>query len=136
MTSPARTSTPGAPQVVGRISWPGLQGLFGFDPASRFGGNWQLEFDVTRTERGYELEIPVPGFKPEQIEITFKDDVLAINGKNDRRSFSRSFSVPEDVDAQSIQAKVADGLLTINLDRQPEAQPRRITVTGPTQSAN
>lgn len=136
MTSPVRTSNGSESSLrVGRIAWPGLQGLFGFDPSARYGG-WQADFDVTRTERGYELELPVPGFKPEQIEITFKDDVLAINGKNERRNFSRSFSVPEDVDAQGIQANVIDGLLTIVLERKPEAQPFKITVGGVNPSAN
>jgi HSP20 family molecular chaperone IbpA len=128
MSPLARTN--GGRQVDERNApWPSLQGLFGFDPYQRLAvPNWQVDFDVMRTERGYEVEVPVPGFKPEQIEITFKDGVLAMNGKNERRTFSRSFTIPEDVDPDNIEAKVADGMLHLILDRRPEAQPKRITI--------
>ncbi|MDQ2991744.1 MAG: Hsp20/alpha crystallin family protein, partial [Candidatus Eremiobacteraeota bacterium] len=72
--------------------------------------------------------VPVPGYKPDQIDITFKDGVLTVAGKSERRSFSRSFTVPEDVDQERISARVADGMLHLTLDRRPEAQPRRISV--------
>lgn len=57
-----------------------------------------------------------------------KDGILTVNAKNDRRTFSRSFSVPEDVDSEKISAKVVDGMLSISLERQPAAQPKRIAV--------
>jgi len=73
--------------------------------------------------------VPVPGYKPEQIDVTFKDGVLSGNGKSDRRTFSRSFSVPEDVDNYHIAARVADGMLILALERRPETQPKRIAVS-------
>ena len=112
-----------------RSAWSPLQGLFGFDPFTRLmRTNWEFGFDVVRNENGYEVEVPVPGFNASQIDVTLKDDVLSINGKNDRRNFSRAFTVPEDVDPDAIDAKVADGMLTITLKRRPEVQPKRIAV--------
>ncbi|HEV2261076.1 MAG TPA: Hsp20/alpha crystallin family protein [Candidatus Rubrimentiphilum sp.] len=84
--------------------------------------------DVARTETGYTVEIPVAGFRPDQIEATLEDSVLTVNGKNDKRSFTRSISVPEDVDSEKIQAKVEDGMLILNLELHPKAQPKRITI--------
>ena len=51
----------------------GFDPLRGFFPAltqapSAFG------VEINRTENGYTLEIPVPGFRPEQIEVTVQDD--------------------------------------------------------------
>lgn len=90
--------------------------------------NWEFGFDVSRTERGYAVEVRLPGFNASQVEITLKDGIISINGKNDRRNFSRSFSVPEDVDPERIEAQVADGMLTITLERRLPAQPRKINV--------
>jgi HSP20 family protein len=83
---------------------------------------------VTRTEDGYRVELPVPGFKSEDVEVTFQDDVIAVNGKSERRSFSRSFLVPDDVNPDTIEARVSDGMLVLTLARRPEVQPRRIDV--------
>jgi HSP20 family molecular chaperone IbpA len=106
-------------------NWAPFRDWLGFDP---FQSMRSFEYDVTRTENGYEVEIPVPGFKPENVEVTFQDEVIAVTAKGDRRSFARSFTVPEDVDPERIEARVSDGMLVLTLARRPEAQPRRINV--------
>jgi HSP20 family protein len=111
-----------------QASWSPLQGLFGVDPFQGLMRNWDYGFEVTRTEHGYEVEVPVPGFNSSNVEVSFKDDIITVNAKNDRRNLSRSFTVPEDVDVEKIQATVADGMLSISLERRPEAQPKRIVV--------
>jgi HSP20 family protein len=105
-----------------------LQGLFGFDPFQGIVGNWDYGFEVTRTESGYLVEVPVPGFNSSSVEITLKDGIVSVNAKNERRTFSRSFTVPEDVDPEKISASVTDGMLSIALERHPAAQPKRIIV--------
>lgn len=110
--------------------WTPFRDLLGFDPFRALGSNWGFEYDVTRTETGYDVEVPVPGFKPDQIDVTFKDGVLTVNGKNDRRTFARSFTIPEDVDIDNIDGQVNDGMLVLTLNRRPEAQPKRITIKG------
>jgi HSP20 family protein len=122
----ARTQNGGAAERM--APWTPFRDLLGFDPFRSPGSNWGFEYDVTRTQTGYEVEVPVPGFKPDQIEVTFKDGVLTVNGKNDRRTFARSFTVPEDVDIDNIDGQVNDGMLVLTLNRLPEAQPKRITV--------
>ena len=106
-------------------SWTPFRDLFGFDP---FAPTRAFEYDVTRTANGYELEIPVPGFKSENVDITFQDDTITVNAKSDRRSFTRSFIVPEDVDPAKIEARVSEGMLVVTLSARPEAEPRRIPV--------
>jgi HSP20 family molecular chaperone IbpA len=78
--------------------WTPFRDLLGFDPFHSLRSNWAFEYDVTRTENGYEVDVPVPGFKP------------------------------EDVDPDKIEARVNDGMLVLTLARRPEAQPRRIDV--------
>jgi HSP20 family molecular chaperone IbpA len=109
-------------------SWSPLQGLFGFDPFEGMMRNWDYGFEVTRTESGYEVEVPLPGFNSSNVEVMFKDGIVSVNAKNDRRTVSRSFSLPEDVDSEQIAATVVDGMLKISLERHPAAQPKRIAV--------
>lgn len=115
-------------QASRMVPWTPFRDLLGFDPFQALRSNWAFEYDVTRTENGYEVEVPIPGFKPEDVEVTFKDDVLSVHAKGERRSFSRSFTVPEDVDPDKIEARVNNGMLVIALARRPEAEPKRIPV--------
>jgi HSP20 family molecular chaperone IbpA len=108
----------------------GAKEFFGFDP---FPELWSMGagagYGVSRTEQGYQVEIPVPGFAPEAIEITLKDEVLTVTGKSEKRNFSRTLVVPEDIDPDAINAHVEHGLLTVTLNRRPEAQPRKIAIS-------
>lgn len=112
-------------QASRMATWTPFRDWLGFDPFQAMRG---FEYDVTRTEHGYDVEIPVPGFKPEDVDVTYQDDVVSVNAKSERRSFTRSFTVPEDVDPEKIEARVENGMLVLTLARRPEAQPRRIAV--------
>jgi HSP20 family molecular chaperone IbpA len=85
--------------------------------------------EISRTENGYSVEIVVAGFKPEQIDITYKENVLSVSGKNERRSFTRSLMLPDEIDPDNIEAHVEHGLLTLTLRRRPEVEPKRIQVS-------
>ena len=125
---PGALARPQNGAALERAPWTPFRDLLGFDPFRSVASNWGFEYDVTRTESGYEVEVPVPGYKPDHIDVTFKDGVLTVNGKNERRTFTRSFTVPEDVDVDNIDGKVSDGMLVLHLNRRPEAQPKRITI--------
>ena len=110
----------------------GLVGdLFGFDPLRAVFGStpgYSAQGEVTKTEDGWNVEIPVPGFKPEAIDVTVEDRVLTVNGKTERRSFQRSILLPEEIDPDTIEAKVEHGMLSLALRLHPKAQPRKIEV--------
>ena len=98
------------------------RGLFGAVPSLGF------DTDVVRTETGWTVEIPVPGFRPDQIDVTVEDRVLTVNGKTERRTFQRAIVLPEDVDVDAIAAKVEHGMLALTLNRHAKALPRKIDV--------
>ena len=107
--------------------------LFGFDPLRAVFGNGSNSYggfsgEVTKTEDGWNVELPVPGYKPDQIDVTVEDRVLTVTGKTERRSFQRSLLLPEEVDPETIGAKVEHGMLTLGLRLHPKAQPRKIEV--------
>ena len=105
--------------------------VFGFDPFRAFFGStptYGASGEVRKTQDGWDVELPVPGFKPEQIDVTVEDRVLTVSGKTERRTFQRSILLPEEIDAETIDAKVEHGLLTLGLHLHPKAQPRKIEV--------
>jgi HSP20 family molecular chaperone IbpA len=112
----------------GAVTYSPLREMLGYDPFRRFFSNVDPQIDVIRTEKGFDVEIPVPGFKTDQIEIVVKENVLTVTGKSERRAFTRSLKLPEDVDTQTIEALVENGLLQLSLSRHPEAQPRKIEI--------
>jgi HSP20 family protein len=109
----------------------GLGGMYDWDPfRGLFHGGAQQLFglEVNRKEDGYEIEMPVPGFRPEDLEINYQDGVITIAARNERRSFTRSLTVPDDIDEDNIQAHVEHGMLLLELKEHPQRQAKRITV--------
>jgi HSP20 family protein len=102
--------------------------LFGFDPFRLVAQPDVLGFDIQRTDDGYRVEVPVPGFKPEDINVTIEDRQLTIEGHNDRRRFTRAVALPDEIDADRVDARVENGLLMLTLPLHPRVQPRRIEV--------
>lgn len=104
--------------------------VFGWEPFSNTYANYSRTqgLDVTKTDGGYTVELAVAGFKPDQINVTLEDNVLTIAGQSEKRSFTRSLLLPEEIDQENIVAKVEHGLLTLTLNLQPKAQPKKINV--------
>ena len=95
------------------------------------------------------VEAELPGFKKEEIEITLENNELTISAQHkteqktqggpqtdgkqwllsERRlhSFDRSFKLPPSVDGSNVQAALADGILTVTLNKRQETKPRKIT---------
>ena len=85
-------------------------------------------FEVERTDEGYRVEVPVAGFRPEDINVTVEDRQLMIEGRGERRRFTRTVMLPEEIDTEKIDARVDNGLLTLTLPVIAKMQPRRIEV--------
>ena len=100
-------------------------------------------YNIERTdENGYRVDIAVAGFRPEELEIEVKENLLTVTGRkaaNDEprrflhrglaeRNFERRFQLADYVVVTD--ANLADGLLSISLKRElPEAlKPRRIEI--------
>lgn len=100
-----------------------------------------LGLNVREEEQAYIVSARVPGLKAEDLNIQILDDVLRIEGeyKADENqyllrelpdgSFTRTLRLPAAIDAESIEAKISDGLLTLTLPKAESARPKRIQVT-------
>ncbi len=105
---------------------------------------WSLALDVAETENEYLVKASLPGINPDDLDITFTDNVLTIKGETkaeeeredvryhirERRygQFTRSISLPSTVDVEHIEAEYNNGVLTLHLPKAEEARPKRITV--------
>lgn len=84
--------------------------------------------DVTHDDDGATIKLKVPGFNKKSIDISVDSETLTIEGKTDDDSFTKRFSIDNKFDFDSIDAKVADGLLTLSLPYKDEIKPRKIKV--------
>lgn len=107
---------------------------------------WLPAADVRRDGDGYVIEMEVPGFKPEEIDVEAHDNVLTIQGersaeteekkedngyiRRERRygKFTRRFTLPAGADAEAIAAQVKDGVLHVTVPSATESSPQKITV--------
>lgn len=107
-----------------------LGDLWNWDPFRNFFSNAPVMagLEINRTDNGYAVELPVAGYKPDEIEITVENGLLSVAGKSEKRSFTRSFLLPDEIDADNIEAKVEHGMLTLTLSLLPKAQPKKISV--------
>ena len=87
------------------------------------------EKEITHDDDGATIKLKVPGFNKKSIDISVDSEHLTIEGKTDDDSFIRRFSIDNKYDFDSIDAKVADGLLTLTLPYKAEVKPRKIKVT-------
>jgi HSP20 family protein len=110
-----------------------------------FQQGWVPAVDVYETgDHEVVLKAELPDMKREDINLTFENGVLTVKGERKfsddvRRedyhrierqhgTFSRSFTLPNTVDASRISATYKDGLLTIRLPQREEAKPKQIDV--------
>lgn len=104
------------------------------DTMTRSGGSaFQPRVDIVENDNAFELHVAVPGMNKEDFSLEVKDNFLTISGerkfsseKKDANwhsietqfgSFSRSFSLPENVDAAKISAKYNNGILEVMIPK-------------------
>ncbi len=109
-------------------------------PAERGG---QPPINLYDTGSGFLIQAEVPGLTEKDINLTLNQDVVTLSGelgadapkgysvhRRERAPFrfSRSFSLPSQVDPNRVEAGIKDGVLTIHLERTEEQKPRHISV--------
>jgi HSP20 family protein len=117
---------------------------FQFDGSSN-GGVFVPPADVYETPESIQLRLEIPGVDEKDLNITMENGVLTVRGvrkleegekeQNFLRmerpygAFSRSFTLPQTVDADHIRAKYVSGVLLIELTKRAEAKPKQIPIS-------
>ncbi len=99
-----------------------------------------LDINIREEEEAYTLSALVPGLNAEDLNIQVLEDVVRIQGeyKADEKeylvrelpngSFTRTLRLPSAIDAEHVEARIADGVLTLTLPKAESARPRRISI--------
>lgn len=99
--------------------------------------------NITENNNSYNVSLAVPGLKKEDFKIDIDGNMLTISSEKEEQneekdekytrkeysysSFSRSFTLPEDVKQDAIDAKYENGILNLRLPRKEDA--KRITAS-------
>jgi HSP20 family protein len=124
--------------------------LFGtvFDaPAPSNGGalrRWMPPMDLVETGDHFVLRADLPGLTEQDVNIEVEDNVLTVSGERKAEhettkegyhrverafgSFSRSLTLPEGVDAESVAASFDRGVLEIRIPKPEQRKPRKVSI--------
>src|SRR5258705_8524124 len=106
-------------------------------------GGWSPLVDIEEADDAYVIEAELPGVKEKDVNIELVGNELAIAGETKERErkgvlrrqtrrtgrFAYRVTLPDHLDAEKIDAKLADGVLTVRVPKSERAQRRKIEVT-------
>ncbi len=118
---------------------------------ARYPENWEMEenqiyfpVDVKEDEDVFIITAMLPGLKPEEVEIQIVNETVSLKGEfktdideqaayilQERPSgkFCRTVTLTDMVDASKAEAKMENGILTLNIPKAEEAKPKMIKVS-------
>ena len=124
-------------ELFGRFFGEGESELFG-------GGGWCPALDIAEKDDSVVVRVELPGLKSEDIEISVDRNMLTVSGEKKDESettgensyhverrygkFTRTISLPGEVNTDKIEAAQHEGVLTITLPKSEAAKPRKISV--------
>lgn len=104
----------------------------------------EVAYNIAEDNSAYTIEASVPGYSPENLEVTLEGQVLTIKGERaetelpeDARyhireqvsgKFSRSVKFTQALNGEGIEANYKDGVLTVRVPKAEEVKPRQINV--------
>ena len=100
--------------------------------------------NISQDADNYYLRAEIPGIKPEELALSAVANRVSLAGRREIQreqdrvsyhrkeradgSFNRTVTLPTEIDAQRVDARYADGILTLTLPKAEETKPRQITV--------
>ena len=98
--------------------------------------------EIFETEKLVELRAEMPGVDKEHFDIDIDGNELTIRGRRmapadglrelhkeiDAADYMRAFTISDELDASKVEAKVANGVLTLIINKKPEVLPKKIEV--------
>jgi HSP20 family molecular chaperone IbpA len=105
-----------------------------------------VPIEIIENKDRFDVRATVPGFKPEEIEVSVKDNFLILSGKTETETrkedenavfeqwhsnrFFRALPLSKEVDADKVKATLKDGVLQLTLPILPDDRPKQIAVKG------
>jgi len=107
-------------------------------------GDWAPRVDIAETDKAFEIKVEIPEVNKEDVKVTVHNGVLTVQGERRLEkeekgkkfhrverfygSFTRSFTLPANVDETKISASFKDGVLNLQIQKTEEAKPKSIEV--------
>ena len=107
-------------------------------------GDWVPRVNIAETEKAFEIKAEIPEVNKEDVKVTVHNGVLTIQGERKQEkeekgkkfhrverlygSFTRSFTLPDNVDETKISALFKDGVLNLQIQKTEKAKPKSIEV--------
>lgn len=105
---------------------------------------WAPAVDITEDDKEYLVKAELPEVNKENVKVTVENGILTISGERqfDKEekgrkyhriersygSFVRSFGLPDDADAEKVEAQFTDGVLKVHVAKSEAAKPKQIEV--------
>ena len=129
-----------------------LSTVFGRTPLRRQNGEqesmtiaeWSPLVDITEDDKEYLIKTELPDVKKDEVKVTVENGVLTITGERKFEkeekgrkyhrveraygNFVRSFTLPDDADANKVNAEFKDGVLKVHVAKSEAAKPKHIEV--------
>ena len=107
-------------------------------------GDWAPRVDISETDNEFIITAEIPDVNKDDVNVTVENGVLAIRGERKQEkeeegkkfhrieryygSFTRSFTLPDNVDQTKIKASFKDGMLNLKIEKTAEVKPKTIDV--------
>ena len=108
------------------------------------GGSWAPSVDISEANGELVVAAELPGLNRDDVSIRIENNVLTLKGEKNKEeekegtnyyrverrcgNFTRSFALPNTVDANKVKAAFKDGVLTITLPKTEEAKGKEIPI--------
>ncbi len=108
------------------------------------GSTWAPVADISESDQEYLIKAELPEVQKQDVKITLEDGVITISGERKQEkelkqqneirvesfygAFSRSFSLPENIDAEHISAESKDGVLKVRIPKTQSLKARPVTI--------
>ena len=105
-------------------------------------GDWMPVVDIDETEDAFVVKAELPGVEKDDVTVNIDNGILTIKGEKkieteDKKhhrvectygSFVRSFTLPQEIKAEKIEAEYKNGVLTLTIPKSEEVKPQQIEV--------
>jgi HSP20 family protein len=105
---------------------------------------WAPLVDIAEDEKEYLIKVELPEVQKDEVKVTVESGTLTISGERKTEKeekgrkfhrmeryygrFERSFSIPDDAEANNVKAEFKDGVLRVHLAKSEKARPKQIEV--------
>lgn len=99
---------------------------FWAEPSFLNSRNWKPT-NISEDDNNYIVSVELPGFSKKEISVVTQGNVLKVNAKNNKSTYSRQFSI-SGWDTNKVKSKLENGILTVCVEKTPESKEKVVDI--------